>query len=143
VREFLDASGLTAVDQSQAEAGFQRARALERELPDPAAALMHDVNERHVSALGARLLPHVGAFGTDPALSPEHSAPPTVPVFLLHGTDDNVIPAAESRLLAGWLRGRTAVRAYYSQPLTHASVDARATLADYWGLIVFWRALLQ
>ena len=45
-------------------------------------------------------------MGDDPALSPERSAPPPVPVYLLHGTDDNVIPAVESALLAADLRAR-------------------------------------
>ena len=51
---------------------------------------------------GARadLLPHASAFTQDPALSPARSTTVTAPVFLLHGADDNVVPAIESRRLA-------------------------------------------
>ena len=38
------------------------------------------------------------------------SAKPSAPVFLLHGVDDNVIPAVESEYLAEELRGRAPVR---------------------------------
>ena len=142
VRTFLDASGIAYVRPSDAEAGFNRARALEHELAEPAATLAHYVNTRNVPELGARVLPHLGGFGTDPALSPERSTAPEAPVFLLHGIDDNVVPAVESRMLARWLTGKTTVHAFFSRSLAHASLDPEATLADYWGLIVFWRALL-
>ena len=57
-----------------------------------------------------RLLPYVTAYGGDPALSPSRSPKPTAPVFLLHGMEDNVIPAVESEYLAEDLRGRAPVR---------------------------------
>jgi dienelactone hydrolase len=142
VRTFLDAAGVAYVQPSVAEAGFRRARLLERDLAEPAATLAHYVNTRNVPALGARLLPHIDRFGTDPALSPERSAAPEAPVFLLHGMDDNVVPAVESRLLARWLNGKTSVHTFFSRPLGHATVAANAAVADYWGLIVFWRRLL-
>lgn len=142
VRTFLDASGIAYVHPSDADAGFNRARTLERTLAEPAATLMHYVNTRNVSALGARVLPHIGRFGTDPALSPERSTAPHAPVFLLHGLDDNVVPAVESQRLAQWLNGKTAVHTFFTRSLGHASLDPEATLADYWGLIVFWRGLL-
>ena len=103
---------------------------------------MHYVNERNVSELGTRVLPYLDAFGTDPGLSPDRSAPPRAAVFLLHGTDDNVIPAVETRLLGRWLQGKTPVRVLLSHPITHVNVTGHATLADYWGLMSFWRALL-
>jgi hypothetical protein len=62
-------------------------------------------------------------------------------VFLLHGADDNVIPAVESRLLGQWLEGKVAVRVLLSNPISHVNVTQRATVSDYWGLIAFWREL--
>jgi hypothetical protein len=63
-------------------------------------------------------------------------------VFLLHGAEDNVIPAAETLLLSRWLEGKTTVRIFLSQPITHVNVTQHATLTDYWGLISFWRTML-
>ena len=42
------------------------------------------------------LLPLIGSYGSDPALSESRSPKPAAPVFLLHGVDDNVIPSIES-----------------------------------------------
>lgn len=142
VLTFLKASSLAPVDPRQAQVMFDRARELERSLPEPAKTLMHYVNERNVSTLGRRLLPYIEALGNDPGLSPDRSAPPRAPVFLLHGADDNVIPAVESRLLGQWLEGKTPVRVLLSHPITHVDVTQHATLADYWQLIAFWRRLL-
>ena len=142
VGTFLKASGLALVNTHQAEMIFAQARELERGLPQPAETLMHYVNERNVSALGNRLLPYLDGFGNDPSLSPDRSAPPNAAVFLLHGTEDNVIPAVETRLLGRWLQDKTPVRVLFSNPITHVNVTGHATLADYWGLISFWRALL-
>ena len=142
VLTFLKASSLALVDRRRADIAFDRARELERSLPQPAKTLMHYVNERNVSQLGKRLLPYIDAVGNDPSLSPDRSAPPRAPVFLLHGTDDNVIPAVESRLLGRWLEGKTPVHVLLSNPITHVNVTEHATLADYWELIAFWRGLL-
>ena len=50
--------------------------------------------------------------------------PPSAPVYLLHGADDNVIPAVESKLLADDLRARGGRVHQLSTPLiTHAEVD--------------------
>jgi hypothetical protein len=104
---------------------------------------MHLVNERDVEALGARLLPSLGTFGDDPALSPDRSTPPRAAVYLLHGQDDNVVPAVETRLLSSWLEGKTRVRALLTPLITHAEVNRRARLGTYWELITFWRAILE
>ena len=64
-------------------------------------------------------------------------------MFLLHGTDDNVIPAIESSLLAETLRGRNVTVHYLATPLiTHAEVDRSATAMAMWRLISFWAGLL-
>jgi pimeloyl-ACP methyl ester carboxylesterase len=140
---FLNASLLDMVDRTRAAEAFARARALEHELPEPAASFMRDVNTRNVASLGPKLLPHAGALGRDPALSPERSAPPRSPVYLLHGTDDNVIPAAESRLLADKLRPVTAVHFLASPLITHAELDKPAPVMDILRLVGFWGRLLS
>lgn len=138
---FLEASHLALHDTNGAEREFARARDLEMTLAEPAATFLHLVNTRNVDALGARLLPFVGALGDDPALSPERSPAPHAPVFLLHGTDDNVVPATESKLLARHLGPAVPVRLLVTPLITHAEVNREARSSDIWQLISFWASM--
>ena len=89
------------------------------------------------------LLNRIGAEEYPPALSAEHSPPPAAPVYLLHGTDDTVIPAVETRLLAESLRSRgTTVHPLLSGLITHAEVDKRAAAGEVVALVRFWAGLL-
>lgn len=142
VRTFLHASHLTLVDGRQAEATFEEARKMEASLPEPAATLLHLVNTRDVAALGPRLLPFVKGFAGDPSLSPERSPAPRAPVYLLHGTDDSVIPAIESTLLARELEPSTRVHLRPTPLITHAEMDRRASAVEALKLVRFWSALL-
>jgi dipeptidyl aminopeptidase/acylaminoacyl peptidase len=97
-----------------------------------------------VGHLGPILLPHVAELGGDPSLSPARSPAPAAPVFLLHGTDDNVVPAIESTLLARDLRDRgVPVHVLLTPLITHAEVDRAFTTATVWRLIDFWTRLLD
>ena len=79
-----------------------------------------------------------------PALSPERApAPPVAPVFLLHGSDDNVIPSIETVLLADYLQGKVPVRGLLSGLITHAEVDRPPTATEAWRLASFWRQVLE
>jgi dienelactone hydrolase len=139
IRTFLEASRLDLVDKAESAATFERARALATTLDEPARTLMGYVNQRDVAHLGPILLPHVGTLVGDPALSPDRSPSPAAPVYLLHGTDDNVIPAIESVLLAQDLRQRGATVHQLATPLiTHAEVDRSATASATWNLVSFW-----
>ena len=108
---------------------------------------MRYVNERNTKALGAELLPvldRIGAEEYPPALSAEQSPPPQAPVYLLHGTDDTVIPAVETRLLAQSLRARgTVVHPLLSGLITHAEVDKSAAVSETLRLVAFWASLLK
>ena len=138
LRTFLEASHLDMVDKPRAAVTFERAKAIAASLPEPARTFMTWVNTRDVAHLGPALLPHVEAMGDDPSLSPERSAPPHVPVYLLHGADDNVIPAVESALLAADLRRRGArVVQLTTSLITHAEVDRPPTVSEIWHLVRF------
>ena len=143
IRTFLLASQMTLVDTDKANATFQQARDIATTLPEPAATLLTYVNDRNVSALGPLLEPHI-ALEADPAASPERApTPPAAPVFLLHGNDDIVIPAAESVVLANHLRQQGVdVRLLLSQIITHAELDRAAAISDSWRLIAFWADVL-
>ena len=107
---------------------------------------MH-VNNRAVDQLGPILLPAVesvsNATAELTALSPERAAPPTAPVFLLHGAEDNVIPSVETVLLARYLQGKTEVHAVLSGLITHAVVDKSAAATEVWRLVGFWKDLME
>ena len=143
VETFLWASTLAMVDERSAREEFDKARSLAGDMPEPAAQLMRYVNARDVAALGPRLLPHIGTLGDDPSLSPDQSPPPSAPVYLLHGTDDNVIPAVETRLLAARLKSHTRVRYLLSRLITHAGVDRRPDVLEGWRLLSFWSEILS
>jgi dienelactone hydrolase len=142
VRRFLWASYLDRVDKTRADQEFAALRELAPTLPEPAATLLGYVNNRDVTRLGPRLQPYLGVFVDAPALSPSQSPAPSAPVFLLHGRDDNVIPASESQYLAGRLRGRVPVRLLVTDLISHAEADQPAHVADVARLSAFWGDLL-
>jgi dienelactone hydrolase len=136
---FLKASHLDMVDKPRAALEFERARNLSETLPEPARTFMSWVNSRDVAHLGPALLPHVAELGADRALSAARNPPPTAPVYLLHGADDNVIPAVESALLADDLRARGGQVTQLATPLiTHAEVDHPPAVGEIWRLVRFW-----
>lgn len=142
---FLVASQLTVRDQAEADTMFAQARDMAAKLPEPSRTYMRHVNDRAVQELGPILVPFLDQLGVDnPSLSPELAPPPAAPVYLLHGHDDNIIPAAESVLLANTLDARGArVEMLLSGLITHAQVSASATASDAWQLIRFWSGILQ
>ena len=144
VRRYLWASALDGgVDKSRADAEFAAVRDTGRTLPEPSRTLVRYVLDRDVIHLGARLLPYVNAYGGDPALSVSRSTKPSVPVFLLHGLDDNVIPSIESEYLADDLRGHSQVRLLLSGLISHAEADQPVRAGDVMQLASFWGDLLS
>ena len=146
IETFLLASQLTLVNMDQANATFQQARAYAKTLPEPALTYMNYVNDRNVKKLGPALLPYLNESGVDsPNLSADRSADvPSAPVFLLHGSEDSVIPTAESVLLNDYLRRKGAdVHLLVSELITHAEIDRAAAAADTWKLVSFWSDVLE
>lgn len=146
VEGFLLASSLDMIDKTRAAAEFTRMREYATTLDEPSRTLMEWVNDRAVDKLGPRLLPIADALRDHPAmaaLSPERApAVPAAPVFLLHGTDDNVIPSVETVLLGEYLDGKVPVRGLLSGLITHAEVNRLPTVTEAWRLAAFWRAVM-
>jgi hypothetical protein len=143
VREYLWASALDGgVDKARAPAEFEKVRALAHSLPEPSATLMRYVVDRDVIHLGARLLPLIGSTTPD-SLSVSKSPKPTAPVFLLHGLEDNVVPAVESEYMAADLRGHAPVRLLLSGLISHAEADRPMHANDVLQLAGFWGDLLS
>jgi hypothetical protein len=145
VETYLKASQATVISDAAARPIFEQARAITAGLPEPARTYMRYVNDRDVGKLGAVLLPHLDQSGVnDPALSPELAPPPAASTFLLHGHDDNIIPPAESVLLANYLRSKgVRTKVLLSGLITHASVNEHATAMDAWKLLSFWAAVIR
>ncbi len=149
IRTFLLASQQAMVDKARSERTFEQARAIEPTLPEPSRTYLHYVNERAITKLGPILIPHLAQLGAnDPALSPDRTADvPTAPIFLMHGDDDNVIPAAESALLDDYLEQKGAdVHLLLTRVVTHAQVNKAevATAAtEAARMVSFWAAILR
>lgn len=144
VRKYLWASALDGgVDKARAEGEFASVRQLSRSLPEPSATLLRYTVDRDVVHLGGRLLPLIGSHGSRPELSVARSPKPEVPVFLLHGKGDNVVPPVESEYLAEDLRGHAPVRLLLSGLISHAEADQPAHATDVLQLATFWGDLLS
>jgi dienelactone hydrolase len=143
VRRHLRASALdSGVDKAVAADEFAALRALAKTMPEPSATLLRYVNDRDVAHLGARLLPYVGFYARDAGLSVSRSPKPSAPVFLLHGTDDNVIPWVEAEYLAEDLRGHAPVRSLVSGLISHEEIDQPVRAGDVLQLAAFWGDVL-
>lgn len=144
ILSYLEASRLDMVDKTAAAQEFERAKALALNLDEPAHTYMGYVNARDVVRLGPVLLPFMNELGGDPALSPARSPLPAAPVYLLHGTEDNVVPAIESTLLAHDLeKAKRPVHVLLTPLITHAEVDRASTAQAIWQLVDFWARLLD
>jgi dienelactone hydrolase len=144
VRVFMKASHVDMFDKPGARPIFARAIAMEADLASPARDLLHMVNTRDVTALGALLAPVIGAVVLPPDVSPERSPVPAAPVYLLHGADDVVIPSMESERLASSLRARRAcVRLLVTPLITHAEVDRPPSVREAFDLVRFWMLMLR
>jgi hypothetical protein len=145
IETYLKASQATVISDAAAAPIFEQARAMTAGLPEPSRTYMQYVNDRNVGKLGAVLAPHLDQAGVnDPALSPELAPPPAASIFLLHGHDDNIIPPAESVLLANHLRLKgVRTKVLLSGLITHAGVNEQATAMDALKLLGFWAAVIK
>lgn len=145
IRTYLEASLDESLSQQHARTLLADARQQAVQLAEPARTMLTLVNDRNVEALGRRLAPTIDAVASDPSLSPERSPAPPMPVYLLHGTDDTVIPSTETAALADFLvrSGHARVRALVTPGISHVGVRPSLSVGEGWKLLTFWRALLD
>jgi hypothetical protein len=146
IETFLLASQLTLVNMDQANATFAKAREMATILPEPSRTYLNYVNDRAVTKLGPVLVPYLQQPGAgDPALSPELiDHPASATLFLLHGSGDTVIPAAETALFSEDLRRKGAdVHVLLSELITHAEVNRAATYVDVLKLVNLWAQVFR
>lgn len=140
VRTFLEASLDDSVEQAMAQRLLEDLQSMMPSLPEPSRSLVAAVAARDVVRVGQAVAPFVDEFGGNPALSPTLSPVTTAPVFLLHGTEDNVIPSTEASLMAADLsnRGHVPVRWLLTPLVSHAHLRHDASAHDLWRLVAFW-----
>jgi dienelactone hydrolase len=124
---------------------FDGARARAAALSPEGAAIMERVFHRDVAALTPALRAEIARLEpTFAAVSPSrHLAGIHVPVYLLHGAGDSVIPSSETEWLAhdtptAWLRGVLVSRA-----IEHVELESGATIGDQWALVDFMSDVLN
>ena len=72
-----------------------------------------------------------------------HVADMQVPVFLLHGAGDTVIPASETLWLAKDIPPANVKAVLVSQALVHVDMDAKVTWQEQWQLVDFMSEVLE
>ena len=143
ILKYLLAGHYELIDKRLAQVTFDAALKLAEALPEPTRTYMRYVNDRDVEKLGQLVAPALVSLGGDAGLSPERSAPPACPVYLLHGADDTVIPSIETLWLERYLRGKTPVRILLSGLITHAELDRQQDMREVWNLVDFFASLLR
>lgn len=145
ITRFLDASSDDVTNPARATARFAEARAMGDALPEPARTVMRWVDTRDVQTMGPKLLPYIEELGGAAGLSPERSPATQAPVFLLHGSHDNVIPYTETLKLETYLRaqGNARVTSLLTPLISHANVEGAPSIGEVWKLVQFWAAVLR
>jgi len=72
-----------------------------------------------------------------------HVADLQVPVYLLHGAGDTVIPASETLWLAKDIPPAHVKAVLVSQALVHVDMDAKVTWQEQWQLVDFMAQVLD
>ncbi|HLJ89076.1 MAG TPA: alpha/beta fold hydrolase [Candidatus Angelobacter sp.] len=111
----------------------------------PAGQAMFDQLVHHRDQLQQKLLDGIKLHHEEmEAVSPHgHIENLTVPVFLLHGSGDNVIPPAETMWLSRDLPTPELKAALISQALIHVKMEDTVTLGDKWALVDFLSKVLD
>ncbi len=131
------AEGISAFLQEDNERGNR----MIQQLPEPSSQILSWVEARDASKLAPMMLSELGHFASNPNLSPERSAPPAAPVFLLHGEGDSLIPSFETESLARYLQGKTEVHWLVTPLISHVQLDQRPKLRDVWNLLRLWQKI--
>jgi dienelactone hydrolase len=123
---------------------FDEARARAATLTPPSRALLATCFSHDVAPLAPTLLAEVGeAAETMRAVSPhDHLADIRVPVFLLHGEGDNVIPYSETLWLAHDTPPRYLREALVSAAIQHVEIHGEPTAKERWELVDFMANVL-
>lgn len=111
----------------------------------PAGQTEFDQLVHHRDQLQQQLLTEIEKHHAEmDAVSPHgHLGSLSVPVFLLHGTGDSVIPASETEWLERDVPGKEIQAALISPALIHVSMESTTTLTQKWQLVDFLAKVLD
>jgi pimeloyl-ACP methyl ester carboxylesterase len=106
---------------------------------------MDEIYREDRPALRPRLLQSIDHAGAElQAVSPAgHLQDVRVPVLLLHGKGDSLIPASETLWLARGLPPHVVKAMLISPALSHVDLEDKPTLRDHWELVHWVAVLLQ
>ncbi|MEO6575631.1 MAG: alpha/beta hydrolase [Polyangiaceae bacterium] len=121
------------------------ARARAKELSEAGKARTELLFSSHAAALGPEILAALAHHQAEmSAVSPHgHLAGLRVPVYLLHGAGDTVIPPSETSWLARDVPQACLRNALISPAISHVELGADATAQDQFALVHFMSGLLD
>lgn len=124
---------------------FDDARARAAALSPRGAIEVKHIFDRDTAAMSADLAAEINRLEpTFGAVSPSaHLAEIGVPVFLLHGADDTVIPPSETEWLARHTPAPLLGASLVSHALEHVELEKKGNLADKLALVNFMSSLLE
>jgi pimeloyl-ACP methyl ester carboxylesterase len=145
--KFVSASGAPllreAIHDFLLEA-YPNANAVAARMSPEGQQLYASISKRDTHALGAKLLevlPQISASMAD--CSPVgRIASIRVPIFLLHGAHDNVVPPSESLWTAKEARPGQEVHVLLSPKISHAELGHEDRAKDTWDLVDFMSDML-
>jgi pimeloyl-ACP methyl ester carboxylesterase len=114
-------------------------------LSAPSRAKLEALFDRRVDAVSAELLAALPGFAaTADAVSPHRFLSRLrVPVLLLHGAGDNVIPATETRWLARGIPPDELRGMLISEALQHVELHGEPSLGERWALLHFVAGMIS
>jgi dienelactone hydrolase len=123
---------------------FDDARAAAKPLSPEGAARMQQLFSHDVKSIAPELLAEIEKKkDAMRAVSPhEHMKDVKVPVFLLHGAGDSVIPASETMWLAADAPPGIVREALVSRAIEHVELHGEPTAGDKWALVHFMSGVL-
>ncbi len=126
------APNLVAADQVESlrsvlldylKGNYDTVRERQKDLPEESKAIVQLCLKRDTETLGKLLEPWVRAHTPPTILSPVHGDVPKCPVFLLHGSVDNVIPPSETTALGRWALPHTDTTVLVSEAIKHVELS--------------------
>ena len=122
-----------------------RARETAKGLGPEAKAKIDQLFGDHVDAISSELLAEIAK--SQDAMTPvsphDHMASIHVPIFLLHGAGDTVIPPTETLWLAADAPKGTVRNVLVSPALVHVELEGEPSFADKWAIVHFMAQVLE